>query len=74
MGKCLHNWKNPECGGGYSAGPPVVVEVVVGIDVVDVVVVVVAAKPHRPDRAATFCPFPSYGIGQSLRGKRISKR
>jgi len=32
---------------GYSTGTTVVVEVVVGVDVVDVVVVV-AAKAHRP--------------------------
>ena len=52
MRKCLHDWKNPECDDGYSASQPVVVEVVVGIDVVDVVVVVVAAEPHRPDAVA----------------------
>ncbi len=32
---------------GYSTSPAIVVEVVVGVDVVDVVVVV-AAKAHRP--------------------------
>ena len=47
----FHDWESPECDGGYSAGPPVVVEVIVGIDVVDVVVVV-AAEAHRPDSVA----------------------
>ena len=44
---CFHDWETP--GEGYSEHPAIVVEVVVGIDVVDVVEVVVAAEPHRPD-------------------------